>query len=401
MSQIDACADDAHDVVKTTGVSRLSRTVELVELARVPATAWRDLAENAVEPNAFYDPAWAWPAAQHARGHNGARALLSWDGPQQHRLLGLLPVVSASRALTLPLPVLVGWQAYARLSTPLLRRDAAEEAALGLIDAAGAAGMRALLLPDITIESPAALALQRALATRGIALRTLHRHERARLDATGDAETKLRTALGAKKLKELRRQRHRLADKGNVSFEIASSPAAVAAALEHFLVLEAQGWKGRRGTALIQDPGDARFIRVAAAALAAEQRFEVVTLIRNGLALAAGLVLRHGRRAYFFKFAYDETEAKTSPGVQLTLDLTRHLCDDACVDDVDSTADADHPMIDHIWRERLTVADVLVPTRANDPLVPAIQTVIAARDAARKRARRIVNGLRAIKERMR
>ena len=92
--------------------------------------------------------------------------------------------------------------------------------------------------------------------------------------------------------------------------------------------LEATGWKGQRGTALVQHDGDHRFIHEAATALAAQGAFEIATLSHGGKPVACGLVLRHQRRAYFFKIAIDETEARTSPGVQLTLDLTRQYCDD-------------------------------------------------------------------------
>jgi len=88
------------------------------------------------------------------------------------------------------------------------------------------------------------------------------------LDARRDADELLHEALGHKKLKELRRQRNRLAGHGGVDFSIARTPGDVAAAIETFLKLEASGWKGKRGTALVQDGGDATFIRRATSALA-------------------------------------------------------------------------------------------------------------------------------------
>ena len=66
-----------------------------------------------------------------------------------------------------------------------------------------------------------------------------------------------------KKLKELRRQRNRLAEHGEVRFEVARTPDEIAPRVEIFLTLEASGWKGQRGTALTQDDGDAAFIRRA------------------------------------------------------------------------------------------------------------------------------------------
>jgi len=376
--------------------ARGEATRGLVALQDVPQAAWSRLAARAIEPNAYYEPAWAKAACAHARGHGGAKALLAFDGNE--RLIGLLPVLPASKALSLPLPMLVAWQAYAPLTTPLLDRDTAQDAADLLIEVACAAGARALLLPFLAIEGPAAQAFRRALSRRGLRTDILHSHVRAQLDATGDAQLILQAALGAKKLKELRRQRNRLADDGPVTFTVATTPDAVACALDDFLALEARGWKGRRGTALTQDAGDLAFIRQATGALAATNQLQIATLTRGGVPVASGLVLRQGDRAFFFKIAYDEREAKTSPGVQLTLDLTAHLCADPDVTGADSTAIARHPMIDHVWRARFAMADLFVPLKAHDSLAPILRNIVLTRNAARDGARAILHAFQRFRE---
>ena len=83
--------------------------------------------------------------------------------------------------------------------------------------------------------------------------------------------------------------------------------------------------------------------------------------------VAAAIVLRHQDRAFYFKLGVDERFAKFSPGVQLTLDLTRHLCADPEIALADSTADADHPMINPIWRGRLAIGDVAGSAAAERP----------------------------------
>jgi CelD/BcsL family acetyltransferase involved in cellulose biosynthesis len=208
----------------------------------------------------------------------------------------------------------------------------------------------------------------------------------------------LRDALGPKKLKELRRQRNRLADTGPVEFRMARSPEEIASALDTFLTLESKGWKGARGTALGQHDGDRRFIRDAAMALGAQGRLEIATLSHGGIPVACGLVLRHQRRAYFFKIAIDEAQARTSPGVQLTLDLTRYFCENADIDDVDSTADADHPMIDHVWRGRQPLCHLFAPTQPNTFVTDILSGVIAGRALARAQGRRIVRTFRHLRE---
>ena len=241
-------------------------------------------------------------------------------------------------------------------------------------------------------------AFAKAGARDGIAPLILQSHARACLDATQDAERLLRDALGAKKLKELRRQRNRLAEHGAVAFEVASSPSDVSRALESFLALEASGWKARRGTALAQHDGDARFIRTATGALAAHGQCQIVTLRAGARAVAAGIVLRHQDRAFFFKLGIDETFARCSPGVQLTLELTRHLCADPAITAADSTAAPGHPMIDPIWRGRLPIGDVLIPLRRDDTVVAAIRSALALRTALRANARRALHAIRQVRE---
>jgi CelD/BcsL family acetyltransferase involved in cellulose biosynthesis len=369
----------------------------IAPLTAVAAGGWRALAERAIEPNGYYLPAWELAVNAFASGRGGASALAAWSDAAPDdaaRMIGLMPVVPMSRAYKIPLPALVSAHPYGTLCTPLLDRDMAYDAAARLLRQARETGAHALILRDVSLDGAAMRTLGEVLREQGLRPRVLQSRLRACLDATRDADELLREALGAKKLKELRRQRHRLADTGAVRFDVARTPAKVAAALETFLRLEASGWKGKRGTALIQNGGDAAFIRRAVPALAETGQCEIVTLRTGETPVAAGIVLRHQDRAFFFKLGIDERFAKHSPGVQLTLDLTRHLCADPAIATADSTAGADHPMINPIWRGRFTIGDVLVPLRANDPIVPLIHAALGLRNGARELARRAVHLMR-------
>jgi len=354
-------------------------------LTAVPADAWSTLAARAIEPNGYYLPEWELAVNASAVGRTGTSALCAWNAAE---LVGLMPAISMRRAYGIPLPALVSGHPYGTLCTPLLDRNSPAAAVASLLRAAREAGARALILRDMSLAGAAMTAIADVLARDGLRPRVLQSHVRACLDATRDAEALLNEALGAKKLKELRRQRNRLADHGAVSFAVARSPDEVAAATEIFLGLEASGWKGARRTALIQSEGDAAFIRRATRALAATGGCEIVTLRAGATPVAAGIVLRHQDRAFYFKIGVDERFAKFSPGVQLTLELTRHLCAHPSIASADSTAAPDHPMINPIWRGRLAIGDVLIPLRRNDPVVSLIETTLRARLAARQLGRR-------------
>jgi CelD/BcsL family acetyltransferase involved in cellulose biosynthesis len=364
----------------------------LTLVADISAPLWRTLSERAIEPNGYYLPDWELAINASAQGRGGALALGSWNDTGE--LTGLLPVISMWRAYRIPLPALVSADPYGTLSTPLLDRDHAEAAAAEIMHHARQAGAHALILRDTSLDGAAMTAFAAVLRRDGIKPRVLQSHVRAALDATRDADELLHEALGHKKLKELRRQRNRLADHGRVDVDIARAPGDVTAAIETFLKLEASGWKGKRGTALVQDDGDAAFIRRATSALAANGQCEIVTLRAGAVPVAAAIVLRHQDRAFYFKLGVDERFAKFSPGVQLTLELTRHLCADPAIATADSTANPDHPMINPIWRDRLAIGDVLVPLRKRDPVAALVQTALTLRELAREPARRMVRLIR-------
>ena len=363
-----------------------------VPLTEVASEAWSTLAARAIEPNGYYLAEWELAVSASAVGRTGTSALCAWNDAQ---LIGLMPAIPMRQPYRVPLPALVSGHPYGTLCTPLIDRNHPEAAAASLMRAAREAGARALILRDVSLEGAAMAAITKALARDGLRLRVLQSHVRACLDAARDPDELLHEALGAKKLKELRRQRNRLADHGAIAFEVARSPDDVGAATEIFLALEASGWKGARRTALIQSAGDAAFIRRATRALAATGQCEIVTLRAGATPVAAGIVLRHQDRAFYFKIGVDERFAKFSPGVQLTLDLTRHLCDDPAIVSADSTAAPDHPMINPIWRGRFAIGDVLIPLRRNDPVVSLIETTLRVRLAAIELARTGVRQIRA------
>ncbi|MEA2883245.1 MAG: hypothetical protein QOH32_2501 [Bradyrhizobium sp.] len=387
------------DAAAARGAATPSGDAALPALASVAMDQWRALAAGACEPNGFYLPDWALAIDAFAHGRTGLSALTAWsDMPGQRRLIGLMPVISLWRASKIPLPALVSADVYGTVGTPLLDLAAADEAARKLMRQARGAGARALILRNVALDGAAMKTLTRVLDTDGLRPAVLHAHARACLDATRDAGDLLRAGLGAKKLKELRRQRHRLAEHGEVTFDMARTPDNVSRALEIFLKLEASGWKAGRGTALLQQEGDAAFIRRAAATLAAHSRCEIATLAAGATPVAAAIIVRHQDRAFYFKLGIDERFARFSPGVQLTLDLTRHLCADPAIAVVDSLASPDHPMINPIWRGRLAIGDVLIPLARRDPVVPLIHAALMLRQGIRRRLGRAVRLLRGLKQ---
>lgn len=367
----------------TTERRRLDALGDLIE-------PWRRLAAAAAEPNVFYEPAFALPAAARF-GHN-AEAILVWQSGAPRQLVGLFPFEVAARRYAVRLPVMVGWtHRFAPLGTPLI--DGALRGAVLAAFLEHVAGDDALpkllLLPFMDEVGPVAGALRAVLKGGGARYAAFGRHRRAALRAGAGRHGYLAGAIASKRRKEWRRQRRRLAEAGPVNFALAARPEEVAAVLKDFLALEAGGWKGRAGTAIAQDRPTARFVESAIADLAAQGQVRAARFACGSRPVACVLTLVSGAVAWSWKVAYDESFAAASPGVQVFLDLTEALFADDSIMLVDSCAAPGHPMIDHLWRERIALGDWLIAAR------PGAGFVLASRlEAARRTAATLARGLR-------
>ena len=310
---------------------------------------WRALADRA-EPNAFADPDFLLPLVAHCAPKR-LKFVVVWADADRASLIGLAAVA--------PPPIALGlarvWM-HALAAGPALLVDPAHvEGALSALMAALSAARAGagLLIPHVETET-ALIAALRARDHRLVA-----RTARAALPCGRNAN--FDGHLPQKRKKEWGRQRRRLADGG------ALEHSATGQDIEPFLILEAAGWKGKRGTALAQSADLAAFARQMAKNFAARGAIAIHTLRRGGAPFAAGIVLRSDRRAYYWKTAFDETVAALSPGVQLTLAMSARLETDPGLDLVDSCAIADHPMIDRLWPARIALDDIALPLGAATP----------------------------------
>jgi hypothetical protein len=251
-----------------------------------------------------------------------------------------------------------------------------------------------ILVPYLPEQGAFAQALDAVLTRTGRRSAAFGRHERALLAPGEQRQHYLERAMSAGKRKELRRQRRRLEDIAPVTVTTATA-AEVEAALKDFLVLEAGGWKGTAGTAIVSDPAIQEFVGKAVTGLAAEGKARIDRLYLNGTPIAATVTLASGDTAWCWKIAYNEGLARSSPGVQLVCELTGSLLAQAAPRRVDSCATAGHPMIDHVWRERLALADRLIelkPSPVQFALVCQLEGLHRAAIAAAKAVRARLRG---------
>jgi CelD/BcsL family acetyltransferase involved in cellulose biosynthesis len=119
--------------------------------------------------------------------------------------------------------------------------------------------------------------------------------------------------------KGLERLRRKMARDHEARFAIAQRPADPEGQLERGLRLEAAGWKGRAGTAILSDEAVAGFYRRIAAAFGARDEVRLTEIVLDGELVAFELCLLAGRRLYELKTAYDEAQRPLRPGRVLQL----------------------------------------------------------------------------------
>jgi CelD/BcsL family acetyltransferase involved in cellulose biosynthesis len=138
-----------------------------------------------------------------------------------------------------------------------------------------------------------------------------------------------------------------------------SAPEEIQKGVDAFLQLEAEGWKGRRGTALLSSPRDADFARAMLAAFARSGEAFIHALELDGRPVSMQLVLRAGAAAFTWKTTYDEGLRDMSPGMLLFEDYTKAFLADGQIATVDSCA-YDETSFMAAWSERQAVADLMI-----------------------------------------
>lgn len=349
--------------------ARLSRRLPL-RVERLPfdaladlGPAMRSLAQNAVEPNVFYEHGPLGLAAGCLGG--AAPALLTVrDDSAGGRLVGCLPVQATRWFRALPLAGLRNYaHPYCFLASPLVWRDYEAGFWSALLDWFKAAEASVLELGGLRADGELFACLQRALAADPALVCEQRGHARALLHSSLAARDYLAGSLSAKHAKELRRLQRRLAEVGRVQSRFLAQDEALSPWLDDFLALETQGWKGRRGTAMACAASHSAFFQRLCRELHREGRLAMARLDLDGRAIAMQVTLRAGSGLFAFRIAFDEDYRAFSPGVLLQHALTGQVLDRGRGEWVDSCAEPDHPMIDRLWRERRRIGAVTIMRR--------------------------------------
>lgn len=372
---------------------------------------WSDLSSRAAVPNVFMDPAVAQAFA--AAWPDKVRVLLAWaDEPEadtQSRLIGVWLLVERRTRLSWPWKALVsppGPVAY--LGTPVIDRAHVSAVLAAMLEAVRKTPeLPKLIQAGDMSEGSAVMAALEAIQARGAGhWQLLETRKRAKLTSCDDPKAFWAGSMSAKRLQGFARKRRQLGKEGELATTVAEQPAAVTAALDEFLRLEASGWKAARHSALASCPATERFTREMIAGLA-ERRLVLIEALRlNGAPVAMWVILLSGDTAYTWRTAYDEAYGRFSPGTLLLEDTTTRLLSDPAIACTDSCNHRDVGHQAERWPERHEVGDLLIDAgperRLRLLLLSAREKAFrSGREAARQLYHRLRPEIERIRERLR
>jgi CelD/BcsL family acetyltransferase involved in cellulose biosynthesis len=201
-----------------------------------------------------------------------------------------------------------------------LARD--EDSRAALWAAALDIGVNRIHLQGMPASPQGTRALRETLERRGYRVLSVAGPHSPWLALPGGWEDLLAT-LGSSLRRQVGRRRRMLEREGSVVFRTVAGGPTLDRDLGMFLALEAAGWKGRAGTAILSNASTERLYRDFARLAAARGWLRLHLLELEGTLIAASYDCAFAGRAYLLKTTYSETHARLSPGLVLLADVLR------------------------------------------------------------------------------
>lgn len=332
------------------------------------AAAWDDLAQNLAEPNAHYEPWALLPAIRQFGKGLDLRFVFVYlpsNASQPEPLLcGFFPLQHRRLLRHVPVSVLEPWQhLYCYLCTPLLREGHATPVLESFFDwlSLDSLGSPLLQLNLVSGDGAFVKALTDVCYRRRRPMHLVESYCRALIEPRTDAQSYMRAAVRGRNLKGYRRKERNLGTLGKLERRALVPGEDAAEWAEMFLQLEARGWKGRQGTAMLCRLADATYFREMVLGASAAGKLMMSGLFLDGKPLALQCNLRSGAGSFAFKIAFDEDYASSSPGTLLEL-ANIELVHTSGLRWMDSCAVPEHPVLSRLWMERRLIIHQFVAT---------------------------------------
>lgn len=239
----------------------------------------------------------------------GGRELFVGTVRRDGGLAGVLPLYRNGRSLS----------ALANAHSPAFRPLSRDSDALSLLLGAAMSEAGEMRLPSLPEGEAAAVrnGLDRQTESLGL-------FESGRVSpfvgTDGDFEawrTESKSRWGA----PLERFRRKMARDHAAELSIVEAPTDLAAELDDGFRVEASGWKGEAGTAILSSSATELFYRSVARLFQERGELRLSRIALDGETVAFDLCLLHGGRLYLLKTGFDEQFRRLAPGLVMRLSI--------------------------------------------------------------------------------
>ncbi|RDE08803.1 GNAT family N-acetyltransferase [Pelagibacterium lacus] len=364
--------------------------VELLDAQGVRAldpVQWDGLAINALEDNPWLGRQMVLAGLDAYGGEKGFRALALFRRGTGE-LIGFLPFRTIG---------LGGWSIgrpalnlYQVGGIPLIARDQAQVAMLALLGVMsdGKGLPRHWLFPHVVGSGPFAV-LARSIGKRlGLELSLATPYSRPFLThEAGDFASHVAEVIGRKRARDIERNLRRLEKLGRLEFERVSDAEMVARRVEDFLRIEASGWKGHKGTALLSSRTDTQFARAAFGGTGEASGLATIdSLLLDGEPIAVSINISAGATLFTPKCAFDERYRKYGPGMALEYKVVEAFFDQTEHRAMDAATTVDGHAVEGLWGQSREMGTLVIGPRgpATTMLAAVLERYRATKDTFKK-----------------
>lgn len=320
-----------------------------------------DLAARAEHKNPFFDLPILEPSIRHL-AKRPLQFLFLAEKTGSHEALKLFAPVQFEKTTFFRRPVIRVWShEYAPLGHPLVDPRNLQftfEALINCLQQPISTQPCVILIEDMPTKSTFCNQILEA----NILNETIQKfatYKRPALFAV-DAKAYDEAHVSGKRRQRLRKAKERLSKRGQIAFSCTRTVGEVEQQLDAFLELEAKGWKGRKGTALLSTKKTADATRANVLNMAHKGRCEIHALEVNERVVAS-IILYQNKGNYFpWKTAYNEDFAQYSVGNLLTNHMNQML---SCRPDfigLDSLAAQNNETAKRFWPDHLELASFAI-----------------------------------------
>lgn len=330
--------------------------------------AWRQLAKLALESNVFYEPEFLIPALEHY-ADKSLRILLAHSSPRGQPngpkiLCGLMPLIASADQRQTRIPSQETWRyPQAFLSSPLIRGDVAAETLTAMwehLELEKSAPFW-VTLSCVGADGPFQHQVTQFLQERDLPFFVRSMHRRAVFVPSASANEYFARWSKVRR-HSVTRLGKRLGELGKLQVDVFTKDDDCEKWIAQFLELEARGWKGRVGTALLKSQQDQQFTSQMLRNCAEAGKLMMLALKLDETTIAMKCNALAGNQAFAWKIAYDEDYYKFSPGCVLEKANIELLHEQHITQWMDSCATPNHPMIDSLWPDRRLIQSISIGT---------------------------------------